>query len=181
VSSDAFGDFECVLMKATTWEAIHSQHREFPQSHASGVTDADIRDAADRLGIVFPSDYSDFLRRCGGGHIGSYAIAGLRRWGFAANDNWCVVTQTESFRNQRYPGTERWVIFTDDGSGNPIGFDAEGRIWLSDHDSAEFVGLALSFETWLRTDALNLDKPASQYFAQERWPKEILDQLRVNR
>ena len=168
-------------MKATTWEAIDSQHREFPQSRASGVSDAEIRDAADRLGILFPSDYSEFLVRCGGGHVGSYAIAGLRRWAFAANDNWDVVAQTDAFRRQRFPGTEQWVVFTDDGSGNPIGFDAQGRIWLSDHDSAEFVGLAPSFETWLRTEVLKLDEPTSEYFAQERWPQEILDQIRKNR
>lgn len=168
-------------MKATTWEAIDSRHSEFPDSRASGVSDAEISEASARLGIAFPSDYSDFLRRCGGGHLGSYAIAGLRRWEFAADEEWSVVARTKFFRQQRYPGTERWVVFTDDGFANPIGFDAEGRVWLSDHHSTEFVGLELSFEAWLRRHALELDEPSSGYFAHEQWPQAILDELRANR
>lgn len=167
-------------MKATTWKAIDSQHSEFPGSCASGASDAEISEASARLGIAFPSDYSDFLSRCGGGDAGSYAIAGLRRWEFAANDDWNVVSLTEHFRKQGYPGTERWVVFTDDGFANPIGFDAEGRVWLSDHHYTEFVGLELSFEAWLRSHALELDEPSSGYFAQEQWPQAILDELRAH-
>ncbi len=166
-------------MKDTTWEAIDSQHRKFPQTRASGVTQTEIRAASDRLNIPFPPDYSEFLERCGGGSVGSYSIAGLRRWEFASIHDWNVVEQTELFRQQRYPGAERWVIFTGDGWGNPIGLDAEGRIWLSDHDSAEFVGLEPSFEAWLRSHALDLDAPSNGYFAQEPWPEEILDELRA--
>lgn len=167
-------------MKDTTWQAIDSKHRKFPQSRASGLAASEIRAASERLNVPFPPDYVEFLERCGGGLVGSYSIAGLRRWEWAANGEWNVVDETECYRDDRWPGTDRWVVFTVDGCGNPIGFDAEGRIWLSDHDSAEFVCLELSFESWLRSHALELDAPSNVYFAQEPWPQEILEELRAN-
>ncbi len=108
--------------------------------------------------------------RYGGGYIGSYAVAGLRKWASAANDGWHVVDQTMHFRKQEWPGTDQWIVFTDDGSGNPIGFDEQGRVWLSDHDSCELVGLELSFDSWIRGWALDRDETSEDYFAQLPWP-----------
>ena len=37
-----------------------------------------------------------------------------------------------------------------DGFGNPVGFDEDGRVWVSDHDSCRFVCLESCFEDWMR-------------------------------
>jgi hypothetical protein len=158
-------------MKPETRRAIEEHYAEFPQSHSGGVGESEIQEASRTMGIVFPDDYREFLTRYGGGHIGSYAVAGLRKWGFAANDDWNIVDQTMHFRNQKWPGTEQWAVFTSDGSGNPIGFDDSGRVWLSDHDSCEIVGLELDFELWVRCWALDLDESSPDYFAQHAWPE----------
>jgi hypothetical protein len=158
-------------MKTSTLQAIAEHHAEFPQSQADGVGQPEIQEASRALGVVFPDDYREFLTRYGGGHIGSYAIAGLRKWGFAANDDWNVVDQTMHFRSQKWPGTEQWAVFTNDGSGNPIGFDESGRVWLSDHDSCEIVGLELSFEDWVRCWALDLEEGTNDYFDRYDWPE----------
>ncbi len=143
-----------------------------------GVAQSEIDAAAARLGVPFPPDYQEFLRRYGGGHAGSLSVAGLRRWEFASRSDWSVVELTEQHRSQRYPGAERWAIFSDDGFGNPIGFDEVGRIWLSDHDSCEFVCLESSFEDWMRRWALRIEPHRGGYIAQERWPDETVQRSR---
>jgi hypothetical protein len=62
-------------------------------------------------------------------------------------------------------------VFTNDGSGNPIGFDESGRVWLSDHYSCEIVGLELTFEDWVRCWALDLEEGTNDYFDRYDWPE----------
>ena len=145
---------------------------------AEGVPQSEIDEAASQLGIPFPQDYQEFLRRYGGGHAGSLSVAGLREWELAGRTDWSVTELTEHFRRQQYPGVDRWVIFSGDGFGNPIGFDDLGRIWISDHDHFEFVCIEASFEDWIRRWALSIEPHRSGYIAQERWPDEILQRLR---
>lgn len=160
-------------MNSNTWEALDAHFAEFPGSRAVGVPDLEIQEASQALGVPFPEGYIDFLRRYGGGHVGSYAVAGLRRWDFAANDNWSIINQTAHFRAQEWPGTARWAIFSGDGFGNPIGFDETGCVWLSDHDYGEIVGLELTFEGWIRSHALHMEEPSKEYFTQQKWPGQL--------
>jgi hypothetical protein len=165
-------------MQTSTLQKLEEAYAEFSGLRAEGVVQSEIDAAAARLGIPFPHDYQDFLRRFGGGHAGSLSVAGLRRWLVAGRSNWSVIELTEQHRAQRYPGAERWVIFSDDGSGNPIGFDEFGRVWISDHDSCEFVCLESSFEDWMRRWALKIEPRLGGYIAQERWSDETVQRLR---
>jgi hypothetical protein len=115
-------------MQSSTLQKLEESYAEFPGMRAEGVAQSEIDAAAARFGIPFPADYQEFLRRYGGGHTGSLSVAGLRRWEFASRSDWSVIVLTEQHRAQRYPGTERWVIFSDDGFGNPVGFDDLGRV-----------------------------------------------------
>ena len=111
-------------MQSTTLLKLEEAYDEFPEMRAEGVPQSEIDEVASQLGIPLPEDYQEFLRRYGGGQIGSKSVAGLRRWRLAANIEWSVTELTaHSRKQQQYPGADRWVIFSDDGSGNPIGFD----------------------------------------------------------
>ena len=59
---------------------------------------------------------------------------------------------------QKWPDIEDWYVISDDGRGNPIRIDPEGKVWLSDHDAGfEKVKLADNFEEFLHkllTDTL---------------------------
>lgn len=165
-------------MQTDTLQKLEQAYEESPGLRADGVPQSEIDVAASQLGIPFPDDYQEFLRRYGGGHAGSLWIAGLRRWESADNTYWSVIKLTEHFRKQQYPGADRWVIFSDDGFGNPIGFDEVGQIWISDHDSCDFVCIEGAFEDWIRRWALGVEPHRHGYVAQERWPEEILQKLR---
>jgi hypothetical protein len=165
-------------MQTDTLQQLKAVYDQFPGMCAEKVPQSEIDVASVQLGIPFPEDYQEFFRLFGGGHAGSKSVAGLRQWKFASRSDWNVIVLTEHFRRQHYPGADRWVIFSDDGSGNPIGFDDAGRVWISDHDSCEFVCIETSFECWLRRWALGIDSERADYLAQERWPDGITSRLR---
>jgi hypothetical protein len=157
-------------MKSDTLQRLAAVYEKFPDAYAGQCVARDEVDAAaDRLGVPFPSDYREFVTRFGGGHAGSLAVAGLRCWAFAGNGEWSVVELTERHRRAGWPGTEAWVVFSGDGFGNPVGLDADGRVWLSDHNSRECVCLETTFEDWLRRWALKAEPHRTgNYLA--RWP-----------
>jgi hypothetical protein len=165
-------------MQTSTLQKLEELYTDFPGLRAEGVAQWEIDAAAARLRLPFPQDYQEFLRRYGGGHAGSLSVGGLRRWQVAAGTNWSVIELTQQHRARRYPGAERWVILSDDGFGNPVGFDELGRIWISDHNSCEFVCLESSFEDWMRRWALRIEPHRSGYIAQKRWPDETLQRFR---
>jgi hypothetical protein len=165
-------------MRPETWLQIEEFFAELPGAKAEGVPENEINAAEAQLGIRFPADYKQFLLRYGGAQLKASGVAGLRPWQFASRDNWSVVGVTQSFRKQEYPGSERWIIFSDDGFGNPIGLDSAGRVWISDHNSCEFVCLESSFEDWICRHALKTESLSGSYVHQEKWPEEILNKLR---
>jgi hypothetical protein len=60
-----------------------------------------------------------------------------------------VVTQTERYRTQRWPGVDGWYIVSTDGRGNPVGIGGDGVVRMSDHDAGDVVVVATSFEAFL--------------------------------
>jgi len=66
------------------------------------------------------------------------------------DDWWNVVHVTEHFLDDGWAGTSDWYVVSTDGSGNPIGIDAAGRVWISDHDTGRIEMLAADFAHWLR-------------------------------
>lgn len=145
---------------------------QFPEMWArEPVADDEIDRAEARLGVPFATDFRAFIARYGGGHAGSLPVAGLRRWAAAGRGEWSVVELTERHRSAGWPGTAEWVVFSLDGFGNPIGLDAAGRVWLSDHDSRECVCLEATFEDWLRRWALRAEPHRTgDYLEQRAWP-----------
>jgi hypothetical protein len=66
------------------------------------------------------------------------------------------VEVTAKFRRQFWPGADRWAIISMDHSGNPIGLDETGRVWISDHDAGAIQVIAQDFEGFLRNYCLKI-------------------------
>lgn len=159
-------------MRSDTRQRLAEIYEKLPSMYArERVSDEEIDAAAERLGVPFSSDYREFISRYGGGHAGSLPVAGLRRWETAGNREWSVIELTEWHRAAHWPGTESWAVFSGDGFGNPVGLDATGLVWLSDHNSRECVCLEAGFEDWLLRWALNAEeRPKGDYLDRWMWP-----------
>jgi hypothetical protein len=159
-------------MGPDTLQRLGAIFEQFPEGWAGEpVAASEIDRAEARLGVPFSAGYREFVARFGGGHAASLPVAGLRRWAAAGRGEWSVVELTERHRARGWPGTEAWVVFSGDGFGNPVGLDAAGRVWLSDHDSRECVCLEESFEDWLRRWALHAEPcRTGDYLARWPWP-----------
>lgn len=110
-----------------------------------------IQEAQQILGLAFTNSYIEFLKKFGGymgdGHI-VYGLIPLCEKGYLSET---IIEKTNFFKEyQKWPNIESWYVISDDGSGNPIGIDPEGKVWLSDHDAGfEQIKLADSFEEFL--------------------------------
>ncbi|MFA6958486.1 MAG: SMI1/KNR4 family protein [Thermoanaerobaculia bacterium] len=142
-------------MTDDTWNALDSDFAEFPSLRSGGASQSEIDLAAQEIGLPFPRDYEEFLRRYGAAMVGSYPIFGLRQVE-AMGTCWSVVQMNEHFKKMNWPGTNDWVIFTNDLGGNPLGFDRRGRVSISDTDFGEISEISTSFEEFLRKKCLKL-------------------------
>jgi hypothetical protein len=133
------------------WEALAKDFEEFPEGQCGSVDGKEIIEAEKFLNVYFSQGYKRFLRMYGGASVPGHYIYGLRRQINMGERSWSVIHRTDFYKNvQKWPDIEDWYIVSDDGSGNPIGIDPEGRVWLSDHNSGfEKVKLADSFEEFL--------------------------------
>jgi hypothetical protein len=144
-------------MKPETWDVIEAMFAEFPFMRAEEVQIAEIDAASNELGIPFAADYREFIRRYGGAIVGPYPIFGLRAAEPLERNGASVTQVTRQFRHNRWPGTEHWAVFSIDHAGNPIGFDKEGKVWISDHDAGVLEVIAPDFEEYLRKHCLKLN------------------------
>ncbi|MBM3846553.1 MAG: SMI1/KNR4 family protein [Verrucomicrobia bacterium] len=137
------------MMRSDTIATLESEFGEFQRSRAEGVPQEEIDAAARLLGLLFPDDYQEFLRRYGGAVVGPYEIFGLRK-AKAMGNLFSVVEATNEFRTCEIPETMNWLIVSGDHSGNWVGITPEGAVKKWDHDFGEFVDLADSFESYIR-------------------------------
>lgn len=144
-------------MREDTWDSLAKMFTAFPVMRAEGVDVGEIDAASHELGLPFPNDFRDFLSRYGGAIVGPYPVFGLRRAEPMGRNEESVVEVTRHFRKKRWPGTEAWVIFSIDLAGNPIGFDREGKVWISDHDRGLIEIISDTFEAYLRERCLKIE------------------------
>lgn len=146
-------------MRQDTLMRLRKEFQEFPIIVANSFpTVNEIEQASIELGIPFPNDYVQFLQEFGGATVGPYPIFGLRPVSVMGDEEWSVVKMTKFYRAQPVPGTDKWVVFSEDHAGNPIGFDAKGVVWIHDHDFGGIAQLAESFEDYLRKRCLKLNE-----------------------
>jgi hypothetical protein len=143
-------------MRLDTLKALDNMFLSAPMMRADGVpTDVEIEDASNRLGIAFPNDYVEFLRRFGGAMVGPYPVFGLRPVDVMEDERWSVVEITEATRAS-LNDARGWVVFSEDHGGNPIGFDSSGSVVVYDHDFGGISKVAEDFESYLRHQCLKI-------------------------
>lgn len=145
-------------MMTETLEHLQVKLGASPIRRAGSVpTSEEINQASKVLGVPFAADYREFLLEFGGAMVGPYPIFGLRPVEVMGDDHWSVIGVTRHYRNEAVPGTAEWVVFSEDHAENPIGMEANGVVWIHDHDFGSVVMLAPNFEEYLRTRCLNMD------------------------
>ena len=144
-------------MMTDTKERLEERFAESPIVRASNApSDAEIDEAAQALGVLFDSDYREFVRLYGGAMVGPYPIFGLRPVEVMDDELWAVVTVTERYRETGIAKIAEWYVVSEDHAGNPVGVDAEGKVWTYDHDFGGPAVIASSFEEYLRSKCLSL-------------------------
>lgn len=88
--------------------------------------------------------------------VGPHPIFGLRPVEVMDVDLWSVVDVTRWYRSDGVPGTDQWIIISDDHCGNPVGIDRNGAVWIHDHDFGGIDHLAKDFEDYIRTWCLKV-------------------------
>lgn len=109
----------------------------------------EFEDAIAAINITVGGAYKEFVLRYGGAIVGHLSIIGLRAASAMGCDEASFISVTRRFREERWPGTNNWLVFSIDLSGNPIGIDSTGSIWRSDHDEQRIYKLADSFEEFI--------------------------------
>ena len=143
-------------MRNEIWQALDDLFSRTPILKAEGVEPDEIATAEHEVGVALDEDYKEFVRRYGGAIVGPFPIFGLRKAVPMGKDEGSFVEITESFRQQRWPAVEKWAIISMDHSGNPVGLDDTGKVWISDHDARAVQVIAANFEEYLRKRCLGL-------------------------
>lgn len=136
-------------MKQAIVDRLDELFADEPIMKAEGVDQSQVDAAQSALGAVFSDDYRQFLTRYGGALVGPYPVYGLARAEPMDERLWSVVTVTQHFREQSWPGVEHWYVISMDHAGNPIGIDQSGKVITYDHDAGEMIEVAESFERYL--------------------------------
>lgn len=145
-------------MKETTWQAVNDMFTKAPIMKSEPVDLAEILAAEAVIGVKLSSDYKEFVARYGGAIVGPFRIYGLRKAEPMGNNEESFVEITKHFRRQGWPGVEHWAIVSMDHSGNPVGLDPAGKVWISDHDTRTVQLLAEDFERYLTMYCLKLEE-----------------------
>jgi hypothetical protein len=136
-------------MSEDTWRALEREFGRFPMLRSDPVTEHEISAVESVLNGRFSPDYREFVMKYGGAIVGAFSIFGLRQ-PEAMGSPWSVTDVTMRFRNDGWPGTDRWCVISTDGFGNPIGLASDGAIYISDHDSKQTYMIASTFEQFLK-------------------------------
>jgi cell wall assembly regulator SMI1 len=143
-------------MKSDTLNALERMFHESPVMCAGAVNRTEVGALENQIGFRLPADYREFVERFGGAIVGPFSVYGLKASEAMGDEESSAVKVTKRFRADAW-GTDKWLVVSMDHSGNPVGLDPDGKIWISDHDARTVEILASSFEEYLRKWCLKLD------------------------
>lgn len=138
-------------MSKNVWDMLEKDFIESPECYGEKANEEDILNSQKMLNLKFSDQYIKFLRLYGSAILPGHIIYGLIYLSDMGSFIKNVVDKTNFFKNtQKWPGIEDWYIISDDGSGNPIGLNPRGEVWLSAHENGfEQIKLADNFEEFL--------------------------------
>ncbi len=116
---------------------------------AGEVPYEEIDKASQSYGVTLPDGYREFIHRHGGAIVGPYSVYGIGASKMMGNDSESVFVVTDHFRAQDWPGVSDWLIISMDHSGNPVGMDRDGKVWISDVVHGCIDPMAGDFEGYL--------------------------------
>lgn len=166
--------------ESAIWDRLDAEYREWPQAAAQPGTPAEVEAAEAQTGLVFPPAYREFLLRYGGAYVGAFEIFGIREPGLFRSGgeeelNRVVAKQRFYKEQQGFPGIESWLVFSEDGYGNPIGIAPDGSVLRIDHDCGmEITVLAPSFLEFLAKQIPPDSVPTPNIPSERRLP-ELVD------
>lgn len=138
-------------MKEELMKRIECFLEKHPELKGVSATTKEIAEAEKELKIKLDDDYKEFIKRFGGSYAG-IAIHAFSNGSSMGNEtiinltNWC----RESFEGDEFsPEINESLIFSDDGSGNPIAINANGEVVIYYHDSGYKEVLSKSFESFI--------------------------------
>jgi cell wall assembly regulator SMI1 len=137
-------------MKQTTVDQLDRFFSTAPFMRAVGVNQLAIEAAERALNVVFSEDYRQFLAQYGGAVVGSYPVFGLARAEPMDSHLWSVVSVTEHFRQQAWPGADSSYVVSMDHAGNPVVVCEDGEVRSFDHDAGEMITIAANFDAYVQ-------------------------------
>ena len=146
-------------MNKETWKMIEQFYLKYRNAYASPVKPELFDSLVQPYCANLDPDYREFVLRYGGGLVGSDAIYGLREAKMIGRPYGKATAPelTQLFRDKNWPGVANWFIFTIP-NGNPVGFEKDGTVWISDINFGQISQLAENFEDYLLKWCLRVRK-----------------------
>lgn len=130
-------------MKAELIKRINHYLNKFELFRPQSNSDKDIKQAEEKLNVVFDPDYKQFIKLFGGCYVG-VDVYGIKN----SNDleDKSIIDLTEEYKKSGWNIPKGSYVISFDSSGNPIMINNSGEIILFDHDNFSLIKLADSFE-----------------------------------
>ncbi|OSI24579.1 SMI1/KNR4 family protein [Neisseria dumasiana] len=142
-------------MRIEIMNLLHEYFRDNPDFRGSPAKNDEIKNAENILDVKFNDDYVEFIKTFGGACVGidvhafdNPIIIGKET----------VIELTQGFQKLlklHGKSMNKFYAISDDGSGNPIIMNEEGKIAIYYHDSSDFEILYESFEDMLKETLLS--------------------------
>ncbi len=134
-----------------TWDLLEKFINEFPQIKCLNSDDEQILKAEREIGLNFSESYKYFLKNYQCSSVGELYVYTLNKAEDSSSVLWSISEGNKFYKQtQKWPDIEDWYIVSDNSSGDPIGINPKGEVWISYHNSGfEQEKLADSFEEFL--------------------------------
>ena len=138
-------------MNEQLMKRIENFLKKHPELRGAPATSQEITKAEEELQILFDSSYKAFITRFGGSYTGMpiHAFSNASSLGNETVINltlWC----RQSFEGGEFSSEiNKCLVFSDDGSGNPIAINDKGEVVIYYHDSGYKDVLSESFESFV--------------------------------
>ena len=125
-----------------------------PELKGLPATQEEIAMAESRLEIKLDADYKTFIKRFGGFHAG-VTVHAFNNGSTMGNESIIDLTvwSRKSFRESEVlPEINDCMVFSDDGTGNPIALNSKGEVIVFFHDTLETEVLSKSFVEFIESN-----------------------------